>query len=428
MRLYIDTDTRNFLLSATSPGVVKSISYKRRDTDLIELQFIRDGVVQELSGTTARFGLKPAGDYDAPFLSTGTFTKSGTGTSTRYLLDLNLNTTELAAAFTAADEPETLAAMAEVEWSSGTNVFSSVTLPVVISNDVIRGDEGAPASAPLFYISSNTDFRATQAQAQAATDNNTWMSPLRVDELVKANFLPVYSNHTFDSSNETTPYAVPAARYRRIIVTSYSPITQDLTMILPRSTDGAFYGDILRINFSRQGHTKRLLIRQYGPSYPTSYSTSLVTLATLSEDGMYSFHCSRDASILQWVTEESFTGLGRSNAPQLRTHTFSDQNQATAYTVTSGRNVRLHASSFTLTQAVSLILPRPEDGAVFGDIFRVKYSQTGHSQNLLVRRYQYNGVGYENTLLTLSTLSAAGTYGFCFDGQDWVTEAAFTGL
>jgi len=428
MRLYIDTDSRNSLLSATSPGVVKSISYKRRDTDLIELQFIRDGVVQELSGTTARFGLKPAGDYDAPFLASGTFTKSGTGTATKYLLDLNLNTTELASAFDEANEPETLAAMAEVEWQSGTNVFSSVTLPVVISNDVIRGNEGAPASAPLFYTSTTTDLRATQAQAQAATDNSVWMTPLRVDELVKANFLPVYSSHTFSSSNETTPYTVPAARYRRLMVTSYSPLTQDLSLILPRSTDGAFYGDILRINYTRQGHTKRLLVRQYGPSYPTSYSSNLITLATLSEDGVYSFHCSRDAAILQWVSEESFTGLGRSNAPQLRAHTFSNQNQATAYTVASGRNVRLHASSYSLTQAVSLILPRPEDGAAFGDIFRVQYSQTSHSQNLLVRRYQFNGVGYETTLLTLSTLSAAGTYGFCFDGQDWVTEAAFTGL
>ena len=106
----------------------------------------------------------------------------------------------------------------------------------------------------------------------------------------------------------------------------------------------------------------------------------------------------------------------------------SRANQSSAYTVASGRNVRLRALSYSLTQAVSLILPRPEDGAAFGDIFRVQYSQTGHSQNLLVRRYQYNGLGYETTLLTLSTLSAAGTYGFCFDGQDWVTEAAFTGL
>jgi hypothetical protein len=186
VRLYLDIDTRKFVASASEQRPVTGIEVKRRDTDLIELQFLRDRTVQELpTGTTIRLGLKPSAAYTADFLASGTFTKSGTGTSTKYLLDLNLNTVALNAAFAAATpEPETLAAMLEVEWASGSNISSSLTLPVTIANDVIRGDEGEPADVPLFYTSATSDLKATQAEAAAGNDNIKWMSPLRTFQAI----------------------------------------------------------------------------------------------------------------------------------------------------------------------------------------------------------------------------------------------------
>jgi hypothetical protein len=188
MRLYLDIDTREFLQSPSFPRALTTLALKRRDTDLIELQFLRDRAVQELpTGTTIRLGLKPDAAYTAEFLASGTFTKSGTGTSTKYLLDLNLNTVALNAAFAAATpEPAILESMLEVEWSSASIITSSLTLPVTLHNDVIRGDEGEPAALPNFYVVENNDFRATQSEAEAGTNNNKWMSPLRVVQTLAA--------------------------------------------------------------------------------------------------------------------------------------------------------------------------------------------------------------------------------------------------
>jgi len=187
MRLFLDIDTREFLQSPTFPRAITTLSLKRRDTDLIELQFLRDRTIQELpTDTSIRLGVKPANNYTAEFLATGTFAKSGTGTATSYLLDLNLNTVPLNSVFEAATpEPESLPAMLEIEWASGSNISSSLTLPIVIANDVIRGDEGEPVELPLFYITETSDFLATQAEAESGTDNTKWMSPLRVAQAIE---------------------------------------------------------------------------------------------------------------------------------------------------------------------------------------------------------------------------------------------------
>lgn len=181
MRIYLDLDSRRLLTTPTR--ALSSLEFKRRDNDSIELQFLRDAAVQELpAGTTARVGIKPAGEYDAAFLAVTTLTQSGTGTATVYSGALNLNTTAMAAAFAA--EPVSISAMLEVEWVTGQVVSSSKTLPTTIQNDVIRGDEGEPAELPIFYTSATSDFKATQAQAEAGTDNATWMTPLRTAQAI----------------------------------------------------------------------------------------------------------------------------------------------------------------------------------------------------------------------------------------------------
>jgi hypothetical protein len=182
MRIYIDLDTRRILLSPTRPAT--RLEFKRRDNDAFEVQFLRAGAVQELpAGTTARVGLKATNDFAGDFLATDTLEKNGTGSETIYTGDFNLNTVALEELFD--DEPTSITAMLEVEWTAGTQVGSSLTLPVIIHNDVIRGDEGEPADLPIFYTSSTSDFLATQAEAEAGTNNEKWMSPLRVAQAIE---------------------------------------------------------------------------------------------------------------------------------------------------------------------------------------------------------------------------------------------------
>jgi hypothetical protein len=207
MRIYLDLDSRRLLTTPTRP--LSLLEFKRRDNDSIELQFLRDAVVQQLpAGTTARVGIKPDGDYDAPFLAVTTLTQTGTGTATVYSGELNLHTTAMATAF--AGEPVTLPAMLEVEWVTGDVVSSSKTLPTTLHNDVIRGDEGTPADLPFFYTAQTSDFKSTQAQAEAGTDNATWMTPLRtaqaIAELAATDWDSVSSKpSTFAPSTHTHP-------------------------------------------------------------------------------------------------------------------------------------------------------------------------------------------------------------------------------
>jgi hypothetical protein len=183
MRIYLDLDTRRILTTAIRPAT--RLEFKRRDNDAFEVQFLRAGAVQELpAGATARVGLKATDDFAGEFLATDTLTQSGTGADTVYSGEFNLNTTAIEALF--GDEPPSIPAMLEVEWTTGTLVGSSLTLPVLVYNDVIRGNEGAPATLPLFYTSETPDFLATQAQAEAGQNNTKWMSPLRTAQAIAA--------------------------------------------------------------------------------------------------------------------------------------------------------------------------------------------------------------------------------------------------
>jgi hypothetical protein len=182
MRIYIDIDSRRILTTATRPAT--RLEFKRRDNDAFEVQFLRAGAVQSLPvGTIARVGVKASADFAGEFLATDTLSVSGTGADTVYRGAFNLNTTALEALF--PTEPASITAMLEVQWMSGTSVGSSLTLPITIFNDVIRGDEGAPADLPLFYTSETSNFLATQAEAESGSDNTKWMSPLRVAQAIE---------------------------------------------------------------------------------------------------------------------------------------------------------------------------------------------------------------------------------------------------
>ncbi len=155
MKLFIDLADRTFLddLPANGGMLIESLDLKRRDAEPVEVQFLTNGVVTDLgSGATGILGLKRSGAYASGYIASAlSWTKTGSGTSAKYTFALTLNTAEIDALFTSASEGSSLRAMLEVQWTVGSVITSSVTLPSVIANDVIRGDEGALAQANPDY-------------------------------------------------------------------------------------------------------------------------------------------------------------------------------------------------------------------------------------------------------------------------------------
>jgi hypothetical protein len=83
----------------------------------------------------------------------GAFTKSGTGASTIYQFDLNLNTTNLNAEFP-LDTEDSISAKVEIEWTESGTTSSTLPTSATVFNDVIRGGEGVPTvfAAPSFKL------------------------------------------------------------------------------------------------------------------------------------------------------------------------------------------------------------------------------------------------------------------------------------
>ena len=162
MKLFIDLTSRRFVKSAASSAALASLTLKRRDLLPIEIQFVQRGAaVPTPSGTTFSTALKQS-YADANFLA---LAASGV---------LDLNTIPLEAAFAAS--PAVVTALLEVRWTATGEATRTATLPVEIQNSVILGTEATPIAMP--------DGKATQAQAEAGTDNASWMTPLRTAQAI----------------------------------------------------------------------------------------------------------------------------------------------------------------------------------------------------------------------------------------------------
>jgi hypothetical protein len=174
MRLLVDLETGAW--STWANAQTSSISLRRRDRLVVAVRFGRGGQVVEWPENAAgTFAIKL--EFGGQFVALAPFwTPSGYGADRHYSFDVNLNTQELEALF--AEEPASVSLLAEVSVTSGAQIFSSETLRVVVTNDVIRGDEGTPAAA--------IELKATQAEAEAGTNNETWMTPLRTKEAIIA--------------------------------------------------------------------------------------------------------------------------------------------------------------------------------------------------------------------------------------------------
>jgi hypothetical protein len=174
MRVYINLDTNEPVVSPVLTQRVNTFFFVRRDTVPVEVQFVRNGSVVELgAGATGAIGLKKT--FAGSFLANDSgWTKSGTGTATVYTFDLNLNTTEMNTEFT-VDTLESIACKFEVTWSVGSTTTSLLPTAATVYNDVIRGTEGAPTFATVL---SQFDLRAP--------DNATWRITVDNDGVLTA--------------------------------------------------------------------------------------------------------------------------------------------------------------------------------------------------------------------------------------------------
>ena len=164
MKFFLDTTKKQLVKSAASNVALDRLVLKRRDSLAVEVAFVARGAVASMpSGTTTNVALKKT-FADANFLALA----SGTPPT------LNLNTVPLEGAFAAS--PASISALLEIRWSIPGETTRTATLAVEIQNSVIIGTEGTPEAIP--------DGKATQAQAEAGTDNEKWMTPLRTKQAI----------------------------------------------------------------------------------------------------------------------------------------------------------------------------------------------------------------------------------------------------
>jgi hypothetical protein len=185
MRIYVHHLTGALVQDVAYAREITTLSGKRRDRGGLEVVFTDGTQAVELpAGSTGTVGLKASGDYAAGFLaSTIGWTKTGTGASTVYTFDFNLNTDEIDTAFASANDAASIPCMFELEWSEGgTHRESTPTITYTLANDVIRGDEGSPTSGdPPVSSLITPDVRAAIAiSAAGETDIGSWVSNLTI--------------------------------------------------------------------------------------------------------------------------------------------------------------------------------------------------------------------------------------------------------
>jgi hypothetical protein len=164
MKLFLDSKARRFIKSAASNVALQTLVLKRRDQVPIEVVFVENGVaVSPVTGTQTTVALKTSFS-DANFLAL-----AAPGQTI-----LDLNTLPVEGAF--SSDPASIAAFLEIRWTAPSQALRTATLQVEVQNSVILGDEQTPAALP--------DGKATQAEAEAGTDNAKWMTPLRTAQAI----------------------------------------------------------------------------------------------------------------------------------------------------------------------------------------------------------------------------------------------------
>jgi hypothetical protein len=173
MRVYVNLDTNEFVVSPVLTQRVNTLFFVRRDTVPVEVQFVRQGSVVELgAGATGQIGIKKT--YTGSFLANDAgWTKTGTGTSAVYQFDLALNTTEMSAEFNPDATTDSITAKIEISWTVSGTTSSTMPTSCVVYNDVIRGTEGSVSFANTM---NQFDLRAS--------DNTIWRVTIDADGIL----------------------------------------------------------------------------------------------------------------------------------------------------------------------------------------------------------------------------------------------------
>jgi hypothetical protein len=153
LNLYLDLQNQKLVPSVYSTNKITSMDLMLRDTYPIALYLLSEQsntsqpyVIGDLlaAGETIAFGAKEDED-DADFLfSQSTWTKSGSGTTTKYFADLSLNTAALIDAI-GDDDDLTVKAEFTVVGTSNENRYST-KFSIKVIKDVISGSEGVPST------------------------------------------------------------------------------------------------------------------------------------------------------------------------------------------------------------------------------------------------------------------------------------------
>ena len=162
MKLYVDLETLQLIEGPGFRSQVSALRFKRGDSSLLELSFLKDGTTRVHMGDPSQiniqFGLKPRSRYDVGYLVSATDWQKPDPSSTTpvYLCQANFNTTELDSAIgvgrTTGSELDEIILMGEISWNlSGELPTSTRTFTVIVENDVNRGNEGVPGSASPPY-------------------------------------------------------------------------------------------------------------------------------------------------------------------------------------------------------------------------------------------------------------------------------------
>jgi hypothetical protein len=151
VRVYINLDTNEPVVSPVLTQRVNTFFFVRRDTVPVEVQFVRNGAVVELgAGATGVIGIKKT--FSGNFLATDSaWTKTGTGASTVYQFDLNLNTANMDTEFSNDNGTASIDAKIEVSWTVSSTTSSTLPTTATVFNDVIRGGEGVPTTTAAAF-------------------------------------------------------------------------------------------------------------------------------------------------------------------------------------------------------------------------------------------------------------------------------------
>lgn len=174
-RLFIDLDLGKIVAAAGTTQILTSIDEKRSPNAGLEVQFLRNVTVQELSsGATGKFEIKESGKYDANTLTgAASWVKTGTGTDTVYTFTFDLMVAALNTLL-GVEAPVVVTGVA------ATNVFTSAASPAVDSKIQFQTTgtlfAGILPNTDYWVISSGhtaTDFKVSLTQGGTEVDFTT---------------------------------------------------------------------------------------------------------------------------------------------------------------------------------------------------------------------------------------------------------------